>query len=117
VGDLFEGLLQAGAVLVEQPAVVVTAQAVLFQDAVRHVGAAVRAVRVDEAVGAGLVLVQHQVLTHEADGLHRVVVQLSLRGDGHPVAAQEFTHKGTGAGLHQLNVLLLAQHARASTGA
>ncbi len=114
MGDLFERHFQAGAAFVEQPAVVIAAQALVFEDAVGEVGAAVRAVRIDEAVGAALVFVEDQVFAHQTDGLDRVVIQLCHGGERHPVASQELAHERAGAGLHELLVLLFAEHLAAS---
>src|SRR3712207_7267160 len=52
VGDLFEGLVLARAALVEEPAVVVAADAALFHPAVAHVCPTVRTVAVHQAVVA-----------------------------------------------------------------
>ena len=69
-----------------------------------------RAVPVDKPVGAGLVLVEDEVLAHQAHRLHRRVVQLGDRGDGHPVAAQQLAHQRAGADLRQRSVLFVAKH-------
>jgi hypothetical protein len=59
---LLERLLGALTCLVEHPAVVHATDAVLFGDAVGEVHAAMRAESVDEAVGAGAVLVEDEIL-------------------------------------------------------
>ena len=63
------GSLQALAVDVEQPAMEQAAQAAVLQASVGEVGAAVRAVAVQEAVAAALVAEQHEVLAEHAHGL------------------------------------------------
>jgi hypothetical protein len=63
VDGLFEGLLDALAGLVEHPAVVHAAQAVVLGDAVGEVDAAVGAEFFDEAQGARAIPVQDKVFT------------------------------------------------------
>ena len=78
IRDVFERLLGARAALVEIPAVVVAPDAAIFDETVRQVGAAMRAVAVDESVGAGQVAIEDEILAHQADGLDRVLRSSSL---------------------------------------
>ena len=110
VGGFLERLLQAPARVVPQPAVVVAAQAAVVDPPIGEVGAAMRAVPVDEAVVPGFVLVENEVLAHEPHGFRRAVVQLRDGGDRHPVAPEQLAHRRAGADLRQSPVLLLAQH-------
>ena len=61
------------AVDVEQPAVEEAAQAAVLEPAVGEVGAAVRAVAVEQAVPAALVAEQHEVLAQQAHRLDRAL--------------------------------------------
>ena len=63
--------LQALARCVEQPAVEGAAQAALFEPAEGEVGAAMRAVALDQAVAPLLVAKQHEVFAEQFDGAHR----------------------------------------------
>ena len=63
------GRLQALAVDVEQPAMEQAAQAAVFQTAIGEIGAAMRAVAVQQAVAAALVAEQHEVLAEHAHRL------------------------------------------------
>ena len=56
---VLEWLLEAGAILVEHPAVIVAAQTTLFDDAVAEIGAAMRTMPFQQAIVAGKILVQH----------------------------------------------------------
>src|SRR2546427_6606298 len=56
------------------------------------------------------VLVEHEVLSHDAHGLDRVLVEFAHRGDRMPVAAQELAHRRARADLRQRAVLFRAQH-------
>ena len=115
--DLLERLAQAAAGWSEQPAVVVAAQPALLDDAVREVRAAVRAVPVDQAVGAPTVLVQDEILAEEPDRLDRSVVQLGDGGDRHPVAPEQLAHRRAAPDLGEHEVLLVAQHAALDSSA
>src|SRR5207249_1446476 len=69
-----------------------------------------RAVPVEKTIIAGLVPVENEILAQQAHGLRRLVVQLSHRGDGHPVAPQQLSHRRASADLRQPSVLFFAQH-------
>ena len=56
---------------VEQPAMEGAAQAAILQPAEGEVGAAMRAVAVDQAVAAFLVAEQHQIFAEQFDRAHR----------------------------------------------
>ncbi len=71
---------------------------------------AMRAVPVQKTIIAGLVPVKDEILPQQAHGLHRFVVQLTHRGDGHPVAPQQLSHRCAGTDLRQRSVLFVAQH-------
>src|SRR6266852_1369310 len=60
------GLLDAGAALVHQPAMIIAADAGLLDHAVGEVGAAVRTVPVEQPELAAQILVEHQVLAEQA---------------------------------------------------
>ena len=98
-GGVLVGLFEAAAGLVHQPAVIAAADAGLLDPAIGHVGAAMRAMAVDQAVAAAAVAVEDEVLAHEADGLDRMAVELAGAADRLPVAAQQFAHRRAGADL------------------
>ncbi len=105
--------VQALAVDVELPAVERAAQAVALGAAEGKVGAAVRAVTVQQAPGAGRIPEQHQVLAHDFHGLDRALrharvqgrVEFIHQGNWLPVTAQDGTAGGTGAGACEQVVL------------
>src|SRR5438034_482328 len=111
--DLLERLVQARARAVEEPAVVVAAQAALLRNAVAESGAPVRAVAVEQAVAAARVPVENEVLAHEAHGQRRMLVELRDGGDGLPVAAHQLAHRRAAADAREPLVPLRAQHGRA----
>jgi hypothetical protein len=61
--------------------------------AIGHVGAAVRAMAVDQSEPAARILVEHEILAHQADRLDRNLVELTGAADRHPVAAQQVAHR------------------------
>src|SRR5262245_1391757 len=69
-----------------------------------------RAVPVEETIGAGLVPVEDEILSQQAYGFRRLVVQLGHGGDGHPVAPKQLSHRRASADLRQPAVLFFAQH-------
>ncbi len=69
-----------------------------------------RAVAIEQAVGAARVLVEHQVLAEEADGQRRALVELGDGGDRLPVAAHQLAHRRAAADAGQGLVVLGAQH-------
>src|SRR5262245_45155969 len=69
-----------------------------------------RAVPVEETIGAGLVPVEDEILAQQAHGLRRLVVQLGHGGDGHPIAPKQISHRCASADLRQPLVLFVAQH-------
>ena len=97
IGGVLVGLLDAGAGLVEAPAVVAAADAAVLDPAVGHVGAAVRAMPVDQAERAAQVLVEDEVLADQPDRLDRVLLKLAGAADRLPVAAQQLAHRRAGA--------------------
>ena len=107
---LLERLLDALASFVVHPAVIVASQAAFLDVAVGEVRRAVPAMPRDQAVRPREVLVEHEVLSHDAHGLDRVLVEFAHRGDRMPVAAQELAHRRARADLGQRAGLFRAQH-------
>ena len=105
------GLLDERPALVHQPAVIVAADAGLLDEAIGEVGAAMRAMAVEQPETAALVLVEHEVFAQEADGLDRVVVELARAADRHPIAPQVVAHRRSRADLGEDAVLFSAEHA------
>src|ERR1700733_15594227 len=56
LGNVFVGLLEAAAITIEKPAVIIAAQSALLDETVGHVRAAMRAVTADEAEGTAQLL-------------------------------------------------------------
>ena len=110
VNGLLERLLDALAGLVHHPAVVHAAEPVLLGNAVGEVDAAVRAEAVDEPERAGLVAVEHEVFTEDAEGFGGALVEFGGDGDGVPVASHQFAHGGPGADLGEALVLFDGEH-------
>src|SRR5882672_12376052 len=73
-----------------------------------------RAVPVDQAVAAAELLVEDEVLAHQANGLDRIGVELAGAADRHPVAPQIVAHRRAGANLGEDIVLFSAEHCGAS---
>src|SRR5262245_6561700 len=69
-----------------------------------------RAVAVEETVGAGLITIENEILAQQAHRFRRLVVQLGPGGDGHPVAPKQLSHRRASADLRQPPVLFVAQH-------
>src|SRR5262249_33501458 len=111
MGRFLEWLLKAPARVIPEPAVVVAAEPAVLDPAVGEIGAPVRAGTIDEAVVPGAILVEDEILAHEAYGLGGPVVQLRDGGDRHPVPPQKLTHGGARADFGQSPVLILAEHA------
>jgi hypothetical protein len=105
VGRVLVGLLDAGTGLVHQPAVIAAADAGALDPAVGQVGAAVRAVAVDQPEPATQILVEHQIFAHQADRLDCNRIELAGAADGHPVAAQQNAHRRTRADADEQFVL------------
>src|SRR6185437_8452061 len=107
---LLERLVQAPAGVLEEPAVVVAAQAAVFHEAVRHVRAPVRTVPVDEAVVPAPVPEQREVLAEEPDRLYVLLLELRGARDRMPVTPQQFSHRRSPACFAQEAVSLITQH-------
>src|SRR5438105_14683529 len=90
--DLLVGLGQASALLVVQPAVIVTAEPALLDEPIRKIGAPMRTVPVQEPVRPALVPVEDQILAEKPYGLGGSVLELGDAGDAHPVPPQELAH-------------------------
>src|SRR5262245_35501009 len=65
---------------------------------------------VEQAVLAAEILVEHQVLAHQADRLDRVRLELACAADRLPVPPQVFAHRRPGSDLGENAVLFGAQH-------
>jgi hypothetical protein len=91
--------------MVDEPAVIVAADAFLLDETVGEVGAAVRAVAVEQAVVAREILEQHKVFAEQAHGLDRIGVEFARAGNRHPVAAQQIAHWCAGTDAAQQFVL------------
>src|SRR6185312_2570280 len=111
MGHVLVRLGDARAFLVIKPAVIVAAQAALLDEAIGHVGAAMAAMPVDEAPGAGKIAIQRKVFAHEPHRLDPCgLVELAGAGDGLPIAPHQLAHRRIGAGLAQQLVLVGSQH-------
>ena len=107
----FGGLLQAGAGGVVQPAVERAAQAAVLAAAETQVGAAMRAVPVQQPVAAGRIAEQHEVLAQQAHPLHRARrVKLLDQCGRLPVTAHQRAARRAGTGLGDQPVLLGGEH-------
>ena len=107
---IFERLLDAAPVLVEEPAVVVAAQPALLDEPVREVGAAVRAVAPDEPERPIQILVEHEIFAEQTDRLDRDRIELARAADRLPVAAEQVAHRRPGSDLREQPVLIFGQH-------
>jgi len=103
-------LLGALAGLVEHPAVLHAAEAMLFRNSVGEIYSAVRANGIDQAVGARAVFVENEILTEQANRLGGALGQFACGGDGVPVAPEERSHRGAWAYLCQSFILCSGQH-------
>jgi hypothetical protein len=91
--------------------VVIAADAGRFDEAVGEVRAPVRAMPVEQPELAAQILVQHEILAHETNGLDRIGVELARAADRHPIAAQQFSHRRSRAHLGEKAVFLGTEHA------
>ena len=108
-------LVDALALLVEYPAVVGAADAVLLRYAVGEVGLAVAQRWFDEAERALSVAVKDEVFAEEAHLFRWVVgVEFDTGGDGVPVAAHQFAHRRTWADAGEPFVLFYGKHVASS---
>ena len=92
---------------------VVAAQSAVLGYAIAEIGAPVWTVAVEQAIAAARVLVEHEILAHEAHGQRGLFVELSDGGDGLPVAPQELAHRRAGPDARQRLVLGGAEHGAA----
>ena len=97
------GLVQAGAVGGEQPAVVGAADPVVLDPAVVEGGAPVAAAGLDEAGPAAAVAEQDQVLAEDPD-LAGQAGRLGAEGDRMPVAPEQLPRGGARGGLDQVGI-------------
>ena len=107
----FCGRLQALARCVEQPAMEGAPQSAILQPAEGEVGAAMRAMAIDQAVTALLVAKQHQVFAEQFDGLDRPwPLQFVHQRRRLPIHPHQFPARIPGAGTGNQVVLFLAHH-------
>ena len=78
---VLERLLDAAAVLVHQPAVIVAAHAGFLDEPVRQVGAPMRAMPVEQAVLAAQIVVQNEILAHQPHRFDGIFVKLARAAD------------------------------------
>jgi hypothetical protein len=91
---------------------IVAANAGLLDEAVGEVRAPMRAMPVEQTELPAQILVEHEVLAHQADGLDRAMVELARTADRHPIAAQQFAHRRPRPDLGEKPVFFCTQHAR-----
>ena len=109
---------QALARYIEQPAMERAAQPAIFQPAEGEVGAAMRAMALDQAVAALLVAKQHQILAEQFDRLDRArACQFIDQRRRLPVHPHQFPARLLGPGAGDQVVLFLAHHGGASFSA
>ena len=72
---------------------------------------------VDQAEGAAQILVEHEVLAHQADRLDRVFLKLARAADRLPVAAQQIAHRRAGADAGEQVVAGGGEHVSSNPGA
>src|SRR5258707_11885894 len=111
IDEIVIGLLDAAPAFVHEPAVVVAADAGRFDKAVGEIRASMRAVAVEQPETSALVLIEHEILAHQPNGLDRVLVEFARAADGHPIAAQQLSHRSPRSDLGEKAVFLGAQHA------
>src|SRR6516225_6275787 len=87
------------------------AAAGLLDESIGEIRASMGAVPIKEPETSALVLVEHEILAHQANGLDRVLVEFARTADRHPVAAQQLAHGRARADLGEKAVLFGTQHA------
>src|SRR5262245_37105229 len=65
---------------------------------------------IEQAITSAEVLVEDEVLAHQADGFDRLLLELAGAADRHPVAAQQFAHRRSRADLGDKPVLFRTEH-------
>ncbi len=110
IGGILIGLADAIAILVEQPAVIVAADALFLDKAIGQVGAAMRTMPVHHAESAREILIERQVLAKQADGLDLLVIEFADPRDRYPVVAQIIAHRRAGANLRDHPVAFGCEH-------
>ena len=65
---------------------------------------------IDEPERAGLVLVENKILTQQAEGPDVLFLEFRHGRNGHPVAAQQFAHRGARPHSSQEFIVLIRQH-------
>ena len=109
-GDVLVWLGEASALGAEQPAVIGAAQAFRLDHAVHEIGAAMRALAVEQAKPALEVAIEDEILAEHPDGAGRLVVEFAERGDRHPVTPEQPPHRRARPDLRQQTVAILAEH-------
>jgi hypothetical protein len=69
-------------------------------------------VTVEQPEPAADVLIEHEILAHETDGLDRIFRKLAGTPDRHPVTPQQITHRRSRADLGEQPVSFRTEHAR-----
>eukprot|EP01136_Pigoraptor_vietnamica_P039176 Opistho-1_new@109511 len=93
------------AALVIGPAMIVAAQPAFLDKAVRQIGAAVRALTLDQPEPVAEVAIEHQIFAEEADRLDPLGIEFAGPRHGKPVAPQHVAHLGAGADPGQQYIL------------
>src|SRR5262245_48773772 len=87
------------------------ANSLLIDTSERQRGAPMGALLGDDSIPPALVAVNHQILADQTRGLDRLLIgKLTRAGDGHPVAAQQFTGGSTPADSGKCLVFFSGQH-------
>ena len=104
--------VDASAVGVELPAVIDAADAAFLIAAEPEIGAAVRAILVDDTDHAARVAERQQLLAHHDDLFRRPVGFRQFLGQQHrqPEPAQQLAHRRAGAAFGQESIVLCAEH-------
>jgi hypothetical protein len=90
---------------------IVAADAGRLDEAIGQVRAPVRAMSVEQSELPAQILVEHEILAHQTNGLDRIGVEFAGAADRHPVAAQQLTHRRPRTHLGEKAVFLRTEHA------
>src|SRR5262249_5457071 len=86
------------------------ADASVFDEAIREVGAAMRTMAVEQPETAALILIEHEIFAHQANGLDGVLLEFARAAGRHPISGQKGTPWSLWADLGQRGGFLGAQH-------
>jgi hypothetical protein len=100
----------AGPGLVEEPAVIRTAQAAVVGDAELKIDAPMQAAVADQAEGAAAIAIEDEILTQHAQLADWVLQQLCERRDRNPIAPHQIAARRAGADARQPVVHRRSQH-------